>query len=272
MLVREIKHFELLDSRENPYKLQQTLLTKEDNTIIKSDYILSTKACLTKSEKDLVLKEEMLDLVNSIYKDNNKLKVLGLGYPVLIIGTTHNNKLTCTLYDFKSSTGKDNFTCPNYITNVSIADDKIIELNEIEFKHKILVTTFSDTINLKIKGIENISELNDRNITLIDRVVRNHYNGELRLKYLDNINFMKTTGYAGIKKLKLENTCTISNIPEQLLDKFLGLEEIVLSDSVQTICGSALKRFVLKQNNDWVINMFRANGAQRIKINHKEFM
>ena len=272
MNLNTITNFKVTELNANTLKAQKITLIKSDGAEINIDYIISTRSCKELTDIDEKKREEVLKLINLIYKDNNKLKILGLGYPIFQVGTTLSKELACTLIGFKPSTNKDSYTCPSYVTHIGIDDNKYLEIYELEFINKIKVISFGSTYKLKIKGIENISELNDKNIRLIDKVVREQYNGELKLKYLDSINMFNTTGFVGIDKIILENTCKIGDIPGSLLDKFVGLEEITLCDSVKTICGYDLKRFVFKDAEGWYINYFRNNGLQKIRVIHKPFM
>ena len=259
--------YEIIDIRLDEYELSnvetEITLIKSDKTEVLADYILVSASCLYNINK-YNLKDELLSVINKIYKEHIKLKLLNLSTPIFSIESTSIHNINISLAGFNVISKHEKYIVPNYITSIHLRAD-IDTVDILEIRHKMNVIVLGQYSKVKqLIGIENISSIIDEDMYLVDRTA-NIQNGLLELKCLDMIHLSEPFRLNGIKKIIFKDTCTINNIPSSLLERLWGLNEITLCKSIGTIENRTLEEYLHKdaETNEYYIKIPRTQFGKR---------
>lgn len=248
------------------YKTFKLILITSDNSEIVTDYIEISKVSYNaiKSNNN----NKMLELLNSIYTENIKLKILGSGYPIYKILYMLDASIDCVLVNFITQTKESKYTVKKFVTDIRLDKECELKIDNLELKHPIPLTSLGNTQKIHIQGIENITSLTESNINIISYTVKHDYNGILRLKYLDIFIFHGISKVYDIKEIILEDTCIVSNIPYETYDRLENLKEIVICKSVKKLGGKPMKDVLKHDENGYYIEVYKSmlNRLIRIKV------
>ena len=254
-----------------------TLSNKKVETIdyiqIAPDTVLSIKS--NKEEFNKVL-----DIVNKIYLEHIKLILLGCMYPIFNIIRDSNNKnnelrLKCVLKDFnKSGIPLGSYTVKSYISKIDIFSFYTCPLKELVIVDKIQVECFGSNHRIKVRGVENITDVHEYNIDCIVYNAEMYNNNEIRFKCLESIDLDITINNK-IKRLVLEDTCKLTHLSKDNLLRFKGLNEIVFPSWANprlpeherfTIGNLALEEIITEKLGTQAIHIYREGGTSYIKV------
>mgnify|MGYP003290671899 CR=1 FL=1 len=249
------------------YKRFNLILIKQDNIEVETNYIEMTIVTYNETKNNHY--EETLHILNSIYKEVSKLKILGLGYPTYKLRIDGYNKIECVLVNFDTSSKESLYTVKKFVTTIDLDKNKCINVDKLELKHPITIVNLGKTERLHIIGIDNIKELNESTLGIISYTVAHHYNGELRLKHLESIVLFKITKVYDITKITFEDTCTITNIPSEIINRFYNLKELNLCKSIKTFKNEPIKEILKQDDKGYYTEVYRPiiNRSLKIRFN-----
>lgn len=242
MINLNVKSFKITNATEGiisyKYNPLEITLILDDKTELNIDYIKTSSYSYTTLKHHMF--NETLELIEKIRAEHNKLAILGLGYPIYVISFVNplvkgKNNVTCRLIDFNTKAGKlDTYIVKKFVNNIDIDVWREIHINKLIIKHEIEVEDFGNLTGTII-GTEYIKNINDENIELINNTIAKTQDKTLILNNLNLCEMSSSEAIYGIKRIVLNNTCSITDIPINLFKKIKTLQEIVLCDSVETI-------------------------------------
>ena len=239
-------------------------IVMEDGNTIKVDYIETSKFTLNKLTK--TLKENLLNIVNEIYNEHNKLIILGSAYPIYKI--TYNlidgeGFIICDLYKFNLTSGKiGTYRIKGFVNNFWVGSVQQELPTELIITGPVRFIEFTVAPKFKITGIEFLKTLTDQLITVVNYNIKNTSNKTLELRNLEKINLINIEIY-GIEHIEFKEECTVIDIPFCIITGIKTLKTIKLNSKIKTIEGIPIKNYLRQTDyGEYYININKPSNKE----------
>lgn len=220
-----------------------------------------------------LLKEKLMGIINEIYKEHIKLEMLGSGYPVYKIQYLGemlwgNEKIECSIVNFKTEHGPlKTYKVKKIVDNIWIPINFDCRVNEIIVTHPLNIYNLGGNKEIKVTGLENTMVINDAILDILSYNARFN-NHELTFKHLRRIGvqYKKVSEKCEIRKVTLEDTCIVKNIPIYLFENIKTLQEVTICKSVETIADCSPEKYIKQYKGMYYILLGPEQGYRMVEI------
>ncbi|MBO5389975.1 MAG: hypothetical protein J6A59_17910 [Lachnospiraceae bacterium] len=220
----------------------------KDKWIYDIDYIRVYSGDVELIINDDENKRRFLNLVNKIYINHIKNKLLNKGYPIFRVERYLIRRLDVTLIKYETMTGDkiDTLVVPDFVNNIYISE---LNAKNIMLNDRVVIGDISDKDIVRLDNLENIKYFRSKTYGVICNSVKYYQDGILVLKRITSFPSITDKVYTGINRIIFEDTVQIKNLEPSIIINNLNLSEIRLSKSIETFDNEDINNYIITDEN-----------------------